>query len=117
VGFSLKVTNIGAVSGDEVVQLYIRDEYGSVPRPMKELKGYARLNLKPGASKTMTFGLPVDQLAFYGTDLNLVLEPGRIFVMVGSSSNDFRLTGEFEIIGKGRMPVKERVFVCKVEIR
>ena len=117
VGVSFKVTNIGAVSGDEVVQLYIRDEYGSVPRPMKELKGYARLNLKPGASKTVTFGLPVDQLAFYGTDLNLVLEPGRIFVMVGSSSNDLRLTGEFEIIGKGRMPVKERVFVCQVEIR
>ena len=117
VEISLKVTNTGDARGDEVVQLYIRDEYASSPRPMKELKGYTRLTLDPGASKIVTFGLPVDQLAFYDTDLNLVLEPGRIFVMVGSSSADIRLTGEFEIIGEGKLPVKERVFVCPVEVR
>ncbi len=117
VDISLRVTNTGDLQGDEVVQLYIRDEYASVPRPVKELKGFIRLTLEPGASKIVTFGLPVDQLAFYDTELNLVLEPGRIFVMVGSSSNDIRLTGEFEIIGEGKLPVKERVFVCPVEIR
>jgi len=80
-------------------------------------EGYARLTLEPGASKFVTFGLPVDQLAFYDTELKLVLEPGRIFVMVGASSADIRLTGEFKIDGKGKMPVKKRVFVCPVEVR
>jgi beta-glucosidase len=117
VDVSLKITNTGGVPGDEVVQLYICDEVASVPRPMKELKGYARLKLEPGASKTVTFGLPVDQLAFYDAELNLVLEPGWILVMAGSSSADIRLTGRFEIIGEDKIPVKERVFVCPVEIR
>ncbi len=117
VDISLIVTNTGDVCGDEVVQLYIRDEYASVPRPMKELKGYARLKLEPGASKNVTFRLPVNQLAFYDIELNLVLEPGRIFVMVGSSSDDIRLRGEFEILGERKMLVKERVFLCPVEIQ
>jgi beta-glucosidase len=117
VDISLKVTNRGDVRGDEVIQLYVRDEYASVPRPVKELKGYARLTLDPGASKTVTFRLPVDQLAFYDTGLNLVLEPGRILIMVGGSSADIRLTGEFEIVGEGVLRVKERVFVCPVEIQ
>ena len=116
VDVSFKVTNTGSVAGDEVVQFYIRDEFASAPRPMKELKGYARVTLQPGESKTVTFHLPVDQLAFYDNNMNLVLEPGRIFVMLGSSSDDIRLNGEFEITGKGTMPVKERVFVCPVEV-
>ncbi|MEW6403372.1 MAG: glycoside hydrolase family 3 C-terminal domain-containing protein, partial [Chloroflexota bacterium] len=116
VDISVRVCNTGQIRGDEVVQLYIRDEYASVPRPMKELKGYARLTLEPGASKTVTFHLPVDQLAFFNTDLNLVLEPGRVFVMVGSSSVDIRLAGEFEIAGARSMSIKERVFVCPVEV-
>ncbi len=117
VDVSLKVTNTGSVAGDEVVQLYIRDEFASTPRPVKELKGYARVTLQPGASKTVTFHLPVDQLAFYDNDLNLILEPGRVFVMLGSSSEDIRLQGEFEIVGEKKMPVKERVFVCPVTIK
>ncbi|WKZ37399.1 MAG: glycoside hydrolase family 3 N-terminal domain-containing protein [Anaerolineales bacterium] len=117
VEISLKITNTGNVLGDEVIQLYIRDEVASSPRPVKELKGYARVTLEPSTSKTVAFNLPVDQLAFYNSELDLILEPGRILVMVGSSSDDIRLTGEFEIIGKGSMPVKERVFVCPVDIR
>jgi beta-glucosidase len=117
VDVSLKVTNTGPVAGDEVVQLYIRDEFASTPRPVKELKGYARVTLQPGASTTVTFHLPVDQLAFYDNDLNLVLEPGRVFVMLGSSSEDIHLRGEFEIVGEKKMPVKERVFVCPVTIK
>jgi beta-glucosidase len=116
VDVSLKVTNTGSVAGDEVVQLYIRDEFASAPRPMKELKGYARVSLQPGESKTVTFHLPVDQLAYYDDKLNLVLEPGRILVMVGSSSEDIRLEGEFEITGTATMPASERVFVCPVEV-
>ncbi|MCE1254948.1 MAG: glycoside hydrolase family 3 C-terminal domain-containing protein [Anaerolineae bacterium] len=117
VSISFKITNTGSVTGDEVVQLYVSDEYACMPRPVKELKGYLRLTLTPGASQQVTFNLPVNQLAFYDIDLNLILEPGKIKVMVGSSSEDIRLNGEFEIIGAARIPVKERVFVCPVQVK
>jgi len=113
---SFTIENLGEVVGEEVVQLYIHDEYASIPRPVKELKGYQRVALNPGQKKQITFHLPVDQLAFYDTELNLVLEPGRIFVMIGSSSSDIRLTGEFMVAGQEKMSVKERVFVCPVEV-
>lgn len=113
---SLKISNSGQVTGDEVVQLYIRDEFASMPRPVKELKGYLRLTLQPGETRQVTFQLPVNQLAFYDEDLNLVLEPGKIDIMVGSSSEDIRLRGAFEITGPKKMPVKDRVFVCPVEV-
>lgn len=117
VELSLKVKNVGKVAGDEVVQLYTRDEYASTPRPIKELKGYRRLTLCPGEARTITFHLLVDQLAFYDNDLNLVLEPGAISIMLGSSSGDIRLCGEVEIYGKKKMAVRERVFVCPVTIK
>ncbi len=117
VDVSLKVKNTGLVAGDEVVQLYVFDEYASIPRPIKELKGYRRVNINPGETKAVTFHLPVDQLAFYDIDLNLVLEAGDIQVMVGSSSEDIRLSGSFEITGAQKTAVKEPVFVCPVTIK
>ncbi|HET9915342.1 MAG TPA: glycoside hydrolase family 3 N-terminal domain-containing protein [Anaerolineales bacterium] len=116
VDLSLKIANTGSVVGDEVVQLYIRDEFASIPRPVKELKGYVRLTLKPGEECKVIFHLPVNQLAFYDEDLNLILESGRIEVMLGSSSEDIHLRGEFEISGAKNIPVKERVLVCPVAI-
>jgi len=116
VDISLEVQNTGNVAGDEVVQLYIRDEYASIPRPVKELKGFVRLALKPGESKTVTFHLPVDQLAFHNQDKALVLEAGKILVMLGSSSEDIRLHGEFELVGEKCMKVKNRVFFCPVDV-
>ncbi len=116
VDISLTVRNSGEVAGEEVVQLYIRDEYASTPRPVKELKGYQRVMLKPGEAKRITFHLPADQLAFYDLELNLVLEAGKILVMVGSSSEDIRLCGEFQISGEKKAAVKERVFVCPVSV-
>jgi beta-glucosidase len=113
---SLRVANSGSMVGDEVVQLYIRDEFASIPRPMKELKGYVRLTLQPGQTCTVIFHLPANQLAFYDEDLNLVLEPGKIDVMIGSSSEDVRLRGEFEIKGATKTAVKERVMVCPVSV-
>ena len=117
VAISLTVTNSGEVAGDEVVQLYVCDEFASVPRPVKELKAYSRIRLQPGESRELTFRLLVDQLAFYDHDLNLVLEPGRILLMIGSSSEDIRLRDDFEITGEGKMRVDERVFECPVEVR
>lgn len=116
VAVSLRLSNSGAVPGDEVVQLYIRDEYASIPRPSMELKGFLRVRLQPGETVQICFHLPVDQLAFHDQNLDLVLEPGRIIVMLGSSSEDIRLTGEFEITGAAKIPVAEPVFFCPVEI-
>ena len=82
IAITLKVTNTGKVAGDEVVQLYLRDVYASAPRPVKELKGYIRVGLDPKESKTVTFHLPIDQLAFYDNDLELVVEAGEVQVCV-----------------------------------
>lgn len=117
VNVSFRLTNSGKVRGDEVVQLYIFDEYASIPRPIKELKGFSRISLAVGETKQVTFHLPVDQLAFYDHNLDLVVESGRIKVMVGGSSADIRLAGEFEIIGAKKTAVKEAVFVCPVTIK
>jgi beta-glucosidase len=116
VSISLRVTNCGPAAGDEVVQLYVCDEYASLPRPLKELKGYVRLRLEPGESKRVTFDLPAEMLAFYDLDQRLVLEPGKVTVMVGSSSADIRLKGAFEIAGECPEQVAERVFVCPAAV-
>lgn len=117
VDIALTVKNIGERAGDEVVQLYLRDLYASMPRPVKELKGFARVTLQPGESKEVCFHLPVNQMAFYDDDLKLVLEAGTIQVMAGGSSTDIQLYGQFEITGAGKTEIQDRVFVCPVEIR
>ena len=73
VTISCKVTNSGAVAGDEIVQLYIRDKYASLPRPVKELKGYKRITLNAGESKTVVFELPVNQLAIVNLNKELIV--------------------------------------------
>ena len=113
---SCKVKNTGKRSGDEVVQLYIQDEFASIPRPVKELKAYKRLTLTPNETKKVTFNLPVDQLAFYNVEMKLVVEPGKIGVMVGSSSEDIRLSGSFKITGAEPKIVNKRVFECPVKV-
>jgi beta-glucosidase len=116
VDISLTVKNTGRLAGDEVVQFYVRDVYASMPRPVKELKGFTRITLEPGESKQVTFHFPVNQMAFHDAGLKLVLEPGIFKVMVGSSSESIRLEGEFEVTGKGPVEVKDRIFVCPVAV-
>jgi beta-glucosidase len=99
-----------------VVQLYVRDEFASVPRPVKELKGFKRIQLEPGETRSVVFDLSVDQLGFYDEDIHLVLEPGTIQVLVGSSSEDIRLRGSFEILGSQKRRVPARIFTCPVEV-
>jgi beta-glucosidase len=81
------VTNIGKMDGDEIVQLYIRDNVSSATRPVKELKGYKRINLKVGETKNVVFEITPESLAFYDIDMNYVLEPGTFKIMTGSSSH------------------------------
>lgn len=117
VSISVQVRNSGTVRGDEVVQLYTRDEYASLPRPVRELRGYARVGLEPGEVKTVTFHLNVDQLAYHDQDFNLQVEAGNIEVHIGNSSEDIHLTGSFEIAGKKSSPVEQRLYYCPVEIK
>jgi beta-glucosidase len=95
---SFEVANIGDRSGAEVAQVYIRDLVASVSRPVKELKGFSKILLRPGESKRVKIKIHTDQLAFYDKNMRLVLEPGSFEVYVGSSSEDIRLRGSFELI-------------------
>jgi beta-glucosidase len=85
---SVDVTNTGRRAGDEVVQLYIRDVFASVTRPVKELKGFRRVSLEPGETRTVTLDITPDRLAFYDIDMVCRVEPGEFLIMVGSSSRD-----------------------------
>jgi len=116
VRIQFKLKNSGPLFGEEVVQLYTRDEYAKMPRPVKELRGYKRVALKPGQANTVIFKLPVNQLAFFDKDLNLGVEAGRILVMIGSSSQDIRLRGDFNIMEDQKIPLNERIFSCSVEL-
>ncbi len=89
---SVQVTNSGALAGTEVVQLYIRDLVGSVTRPVKELKGFKRIHLEAGESKTLSFTLTSNDLRFYDAQLNFTSEPGEFMVMVGGNSTDVQTT-------------------------
>jgi len=85
---SVDVTNTGQVRGDEVVQLYIRDEISSVTRPIKELRGFRRISLDPGQTRTVEFPLGFDALSFLNRDMHRVVEPGEFKIMVGGNSLD-----------------------------
>ncbi len=87
---SVTLTNTGKVTGKEVAQLYIRDLVGSITRPVKELKGFQKIELKPGESKTVSFRLTVDDLKFYNYDLKYVAEPGDFEVFIGGNSRDVK---------------------------
>lgn len=93
----LNVKNSGAMAGDEVVQLYTRDVVSSVTTYEKNLRGFERIHLAPGETRLVTFTLTPDDLALWDRAMHFVVEPGVFKVMVGSSSEDIRLTGEFTI--------------------
>ena len=85
------------MAGDEVVQLYIRDEVSSVISFEKELRGFERISLAPGETKTVHFTLTPEELQMLDRNMKRIVEPGWFSVMVGSSSVDIRLQGRFEI--------------------
>ena len=85
---SVEIRNTGNMAGDEIVQMYIRDRFSSVTRPVKELKDFARIHLEPGETRTVEFSVTPDKLMFLDKDLRPVVEPGEFIVMVGPSSDD-----------------------------
>src|SRR5690606_2669346 len=84
----VQVSNAGDRAGEEVVQLYVRDLVGSVTRPVKELKGFQKIYLEPGASKRVTFEITEEDLKFYNAELEYTAEPGEFAVFVGGNSRD-----------------------------
>lgn len=113
---SFTLTNTGNREGDEVVQLYIRDPVASVTRPVKELKGFKRLTLKPGESKQVIFKLPSELLAFYDRAMQFTLEAGEYEIMVGSSSQDIRLKGEFKVTRTERIADPRKICFTQASI-
>lgn len=90
---SVSVANTGSRSGKETVQLYLRDMAGSITRPVKELKGFQKIDLEPGQSKTVEFTIAVDDLKFYNNELRYVAEPGDFKVFIGTNSRDVKEAG------------------------
>ncbi|HAF63063.1 MAG TPA: beta-glucosidase [Anaerolineaceae bacterium] len=114
---SCKVQNTGSRVGDEVVQLYINDLEARTTRPVKELVGFKRLTLQPGETKRVTFIMKMNQLGFTDENKEFVIEPGNMLVMVGRSSADIVLRGEFEITGEKREITHSRSYLSSVAVK
>jgi beta-glucosidase len=102
---TVDVTNTGTRAGEEVVQLYVRDEEATVARPVRELRGFQRVQLAAGECRTVTFQLSTEQFAYVDADLRRVIEPGTIRLFVGRSAVDESLTAQVTLVG----PVTELV--------
>lgn len=116
VTIEIDLKNTGQRAGDEVVQLYTHQRASSLTRPVKELKGFKRVTLNPGETRTVSFDLPVNLLGFYDTRNQFVVEPGTVEVMVGSSSQDIHCKGQFELSGKRKAKV-EKMFSSQASVR
>ena len=111
---SFTVANTGSRFGAEIAQVYIHDVVASVTRPVKELKGFARVLLEPGEAKSVKVFIPLSALAFYNESMQYLIEPGRFDVMVGSSSTDVQLEGTF-VLTNTPSPIS-RIFHSTIEI-
>jgi Glycosyl hydrolase family 3 C-terminal domain/Fibronectin type III-like domain len=100
---SLNLQNCGEREGCEVVQVYVRDLYASLVRPVKELKAFKRVTLQPKQRALVRFSIPVDVLNFTNLDHQRMVEAGEFEIMVGASSNDIKLQGKIEVVGPNRV--------------
>ncbi len=113
--FSLK--NTGKVFGSEVIQLYVRDVVASVSPPVKKLVGFKRVYLKNGEQAKINIKMPVNLLAFYNKEMNKIVEPGEIKIMIGNSSEDIRLDDSFIIEGEIREIDGSEIYYSTVEVK
>ena len=95
---SFQLSNVGKVAGEEVVQLYLKDKFGSVVRPVLELRDFQKVKLNAGESKTIEFTIDKQKLSFYNNKLEWVAEPGDFELMIGASSADIKLRSDFELV-------------------
>lgn len=117
VTIDVDVKNIGDRAGDEVVQLYLTDQYASMVRPVKELAGFKRVKLQPGEIKTVTFTVAASQMAFLDREMRWKIEKGLYTVEVGSSSQDIHLAGEYHVKNDAWIEGKNRAFYAKSYIK
>ena len=113
---TVRLTNTGPRAGDEVVQLYLHDVLAQVTRPVKQLVGFARLALEPGAAADVTFHVHADRTAFTARDLTRVVEPGDVEVLVGTSASDLPCRGAFRLTGPMRTVGHDRCLVTPVDV-
>ena len=98
---TITISNTGKQEAKEIVQLYVSDKQCSVPRPLKELKGYKKVKLKPGETKDLSFVLTKDAFSFWSEQACFwVVEPGEYDVMIGASSADMRLSAKIDLKNK-----------------
>jgi len=95
---SFQLSNVGKVAGEEVVQLYLKDKFGSVVRPILELRDFQKVKLNAGESKTIEFTIDKEKLSFYNDKLEFIAEAGDFEVMIGASSADIKLKSNFELL-------------------
>jgi len=113
---SCKVKNTGEVAGDEVVQLYTSFTEAHVTRPSKQLSGFLRVSLKPGEEKQVVFHLNMAQLGYYNDSMEFVVEPGNMYLMVGTSSADLTLSSRVLLTGEPADVMGRRSYVCRTEV-
>lgn len=94
---SFNLTNTGKLAGEEVVQLYIRDHVASLVRPVKELKGFEKVHLKPGETRVIRFTIDRDKLSFYNQKLEWIAEPGKFTLMIGTASDNIQLQASLQL--------------------
>jgi len=98
ISVSVDVTNTGSMDGEEVVQLYIHDKVGSVTRPVKELKGFQKIHLRKGETKTVEFIINEEKLKIYNIDMEWVAEPGEFDIWLASRSDDESQHMKFSLV-------------------
>ncbi|ASR37064.1 glycosyl hydrolase [Prauserella marina] len=114
---TVEIRNVGDRAGAEVVQLYLRDPCAQVTRPVRQLAGFARVELASGKGAEVTFAVHADRTAFTGTDLRRIVEPGTIEVFVGRSALDLPCAASFELTGPVREAGADRVLTTPVSVK
>ncbi len=114
--FTVKITNTGAIAGDEVAQLYVTDRYASRTRPVQELCGFCRVHLNAGEAKTVRFTLHPSQLAFLDGDMKWKIEKGAFDFRIGASSEDSRLSGSFTVTKDAQIDGIIRAMTAQTEV-
>jgi beta-glucosidase len=113
---SCKVKNIGDVEGDEVVQLYTSFTEAHVTRPNKQLSGFCRITMQPEEEKKVVFHLDLAQLGYYNEDMEFVVEPGTMNLMMGTSSQVLPLGDSVQLTGKANSVMGRRAYICPTEV-
>ena len=113
---SVTLAGTGDRAGEEIVQLYLHDVQAQVTRPLRQLTGFTRVALEPGAAAEVTFTIHADQTSFTGLDGSRLVEPGDFEVLVGRSATDLPLTGGFRLTGHARRVGHDRVLTTPATI-